>query len=97
MNVYNRSRVIEECETHPDSKGSLESWYYVLKNADYGKFQDFKDDFGSASLVGKSLVCFNIKGNNYRLICAFNYPLRNCFIKWFGTLKEYDKLDMKQF
>ncbi len=97
VNIYNRSRIIYEGLNHPSCKASLEAWYLQVKNGDYQKFQDIKADFSSASHIEKKLVCFNLKGNNYRLICAFNYPLRRCFIKWFGTHKEYDKLDTKQF
>lgn len=96
MNIYNRNTIIELCKKYPDCKGSLESWYYELNKAYYKKFQDIKKDFASASFVRKKYVCFNIKGNTYRLICSFNYPLRRCFIKWFGTHEDYDKLDIEK-
>ncbi len=38
---------------------------------------------------------FNIKGNDYRLIVDIEYKLKIVFVVWFGTHKEYDKIDAK--
>jgi mRNA interferase HigB len=40
-------------------------------------------------------VVFNIKGNQYRLIVDIEYKLKIVFVVWFGTHKEYDKIDAK--
>ncbi len=41
-------------------------------------------------------VVFNIKGNDYRLVVAINYAFQVVLIKWLGTHKEYDKIDVEQ-
>ena len=37
---------------------------------------------------------FNICGNKYRLVIWINYELQIMYIKFIGTHKEYDKLDL---
>ena len=39
---------------------------------------------------------FNIKGNDYRLVVKINYPYRVVYVRFVGTLKEYDKIDIEQ-
>jgi mRNA interferase HigB len=51
--------------------------------------------YANASIVGPDRVVFNIKGNDYRLVVAFNYRHQIVFIKWIGTHKDYDKIDVK--
>lgn len=49
---------------------------------------------GSASLVGDDWVVFNIMGNKYRLVVRIVFEYKAVQIKWFGTHKEYDKIDV---
>lgn len=51
--------------------------------------------YASASIVGASRVAFNLKGNAYRLVVAVDYRRAIVFIKWLGTHKEYDKIDVR--
>jgi len=52
-----------------------------------------KTIYGNAGIVGNSRVIFNINGNNYRLIVAINFIQKAAYVIWFGTHKEYDKID----
>jgi len=38
---------------------------------------------------------FNIKGNDYRLVVAIDFEKGIAWIKWIGTHKDYDKIDVK--
>lgn len=42
------------------------------------------------------LPVFNIKGNDYRLIASINYTYQIVRIKWLGTHKEYDEIDVRE-
>jgi mRNA interferase HigB len=42
--------------------------------------------------VANDRVVFNVKGNDYRIICAIDYPRQAMFIKFVGTHKEYDRI-----
>jgi len=51
--------------------------------------------YSSASLVGDDRVMFNIMGNRSRLIVRIFFEYRAIQVKWFGTHKEYDKIDVE--
>ena len=78
-----------------DSKGQLEAWHSEVTKADWNTPQDVKAQFGSASIVKGSRVIFNIKGNDYRLVVKINYPYRIVYIRFVGTHKQYDKIDVE--
>ena len=80
-------------EKHPDSEQSLKSWYDEAKTARWGRPQDVKNAFASASFVGKNRIVFNIKGNDYRLIVAVAWRFQAVYVKFVGTHAEYDKVD----
>jgi mRNA interferase HigB len=75
-------------------KVALDAWYREVRRADWRKPTDLKRDFGTASMVGNNRVVFNIKGNDYRLVTGINYRCRIIFIKWIGTHRDYDKIDV---
>jgi mRNA interferase HigB len=37
---------------------------------------------------------FNIKGNDYRLVVAVDFEKAIVWIKWIGTHKDYDNIDV---
>lgn len=36
---------------------------------------------------------FNIKGNDFRLICQIDYQIETVVIRWFGPHDRYDEID----
>ena len=58
--------------------------------------QDIKNTFRHASFVGNNRVVFNIKGNDYRIVCAMDYPRQAMYIKFVGTHKEYDIINVEE-
>jgi mRNA-degrading endonuclease HigB of HigAB toxin-antitoxin module len=55
--------------------------------------QNIKDQYASASLVGRNRVVFNIKGNDFQLIVAVAYQIGVVYVKFIGTHVQYDKVD----
>ena len=49
----------------------------------------------NASIIDDQRVVFNIHGNKYRLIVDFDYEFQLIFIIWFGTHKEYDRINVR--
>jgi mRNA interferase HigB len=80
-------------EKYPQAAGALKSWNEEISEADWKTPNDLKEQFGKASLIGKKRVIFNIHGNMFRLIVDVEYKFKLVFIVWFGTHKEYDKID----
>jgi mRNA interferase HigB len=76
-------------------KAALDAWFHEAQAADWESPVEVKKSFGNASIVGEDRVVFNIKGNDYRLVAAIDYARKVVFIKWLGTHKEYDRIDVK--
>jgi len=57
---------------------------------------DVKRLYATASIVGADRVVFNIKGNSYRLVVAVDFEKGIVWIKWIGTHRDYDRIDVKQ-
>ena len=80
---------------YADSENSLRSWYHEAKNADWNNANELKEQYKNASIVGEGKVVYNIKGNTYRLVVWIDYEYKVIFIRFIGTHKQYDKIDVK--
>jgi HTH-type transcriptional regulator/antitoxin HigA len=49
-----------------------------------------------ASIVSVDRIVFNIKGNDYRLVVAVDFDKSIVWIKWLGSHKDYDRIDVKK-
>lgn len=76
-------------------KTALDSWFYEVQAAEWSSPVDVKRSYGNASIVGEDRVVFNIKGNAYRLVVAVDYKRHIVFIKWLGSHRAYDQIDVK--
>ena len=52
--------------------------------------------YATASIVTADRIAFNIKGNVYRLLVSVDFGKGIVWIKWVGTHKDYDKIDVKE-
>ena len=63
--------------------------------AHWASIVDLRQTFPSADPVrvasGRTVVVFNIAGNQYRLITAIHYNMRKVFVLRFLTHAQYDK------
>ena len=57
---------------------------------------DIKTDFATASIIDDERVVFNIGGNKYRLVVKVWFPGRGVWIKFVGTHRQYDKVDVTE-
>ena len=80
-------------DKYPKAKTSLLTWYNEFLKQDFYTFNELKEVYGSASIVANNRVIFNIKGNDFRLIVSVNFRQLAAYIIWFGSHKEYDKID----
>ncbi|MUP45260.1 type II toxin-antitoxin system HigB family toxin [Gramella sp. BOM4] len=83
-------------ERYPDSEQYLKTWYEIAKSSNWKSPTDIKATFANASILKKSRVVFNIKGNSYRLIVKFNFERKWAFIRFVGTHSEYDNIDANE-
>ena len=53
-----------------------------------------KRSYATASIVTAERIVFNVKGNAYRMVVAVDFEKRIVWIKWIGTHKDYDRIDV---
>lgn len=80
---------------HPDSITVLNSWYELVKQADWSNFSEIKNTFNSVDAVGNDRFVFNIKGNRYRSVVLIFFDIRTVYIRFIGTHAQYDKIDCR--
>ncbi len=97
MHVISRKTLIDfySISKFSDSKGSLEAWYYEAKNAEWGSPAKVKEQYRSASILKNNRIVFNIAGNKYRLVVKVNFDSKIIYIRFIGTHKEYNKIDVE--
>ena len=80
-------------EQHSDAQQALQAWYRDAKRATWKTPADISNVYRNASIVGNNRVVCNIRGNQYRLMVAINYPSGIMYIRFIGTHAEYDRVD----
>jgi mRNA interferase HigB len=80
----------------PALKAALEAWFFEVSKADWISTADVKRLYATASIVNSDRIVFNIKGNDYRLVVAVDFEKGIVWIKWIGTHKDYDRIDVKE-
>lgn len=97
MRVIAKSTLVKfwELPGHDDAKAPLESWHDMAIKAIWRTPQDVKDQIGNASVCGNNRVVFNIGGNKYRLVVEMQYRAGIAWVKFVGTHKRYDEIDVE--
>ena len=94
MNIINRKTVIYYTQKYPKANNQLLTWYAEMSKYEFYNFNELKSIYGNASIVNNQRVVFNIKVNEFRLVVSTNFRRMACYTIWFGTHKEYDKIDV---
>ncbi|MBZ0265939.1 type II toxin-antitoxin system HigB family toxin [bacterium] len=95
MHVISRKTLRMFWEKYPDSEQALRSWYHEVQNTNWPNSSSIRQQFGSASIINDERVVFNICGNKYRLVARINYASSTLYIRYLGTHKQYDKIDVE--
>jgi mRNA interferase HigB len=75
------------------ARAQYDVWLAIAGHAQWRTPEDVKRSHPKASILKGGRAVFNIKGNDYRLVAALNYPAGVLVIRFFGTHVEYDKID----
>jgi mRNA interferase HigB len=78
---------------YPTAEKQLNIWHNDFSEMDFSNFNELKKVYGNSSILNNNRVVFNIKGNDYRLIVSLNFLQGTCYLIWFGTHNEYNKID----
>lgn len=95
MGVYSKSTLIEFWKKNPKAEKQLRAFYSIIKNSEFKYSNEVIAFFNTADVVKDGKIIFNICRNDFRLMVKFNYQKHVTFIRFIGTHKEYDKLDIE--
>jgi mRNA interferase HigB len=90
VHIISRKKLKEFSALHPDADTALESWYRLVRRAEWRNFADLRRDYASADQVGTHTV-FNIGGNKFRLIAVVMYEAQRVYVRFVLTHREYDR------
>jgi len=80
----------------PALRSALNAWYQEVHRARWRSIADVKRHYATASIVSAERIVFNIRGNNYRLVVAVDFEKGIVWLKWIGTHRDYDRIDVKK-
>ncbi len=78
---------------YPTAEKGLLLWVNEFSKFSFTNFNEIKNIYGNASIINNNRVIFNIKGNEFKLIVSINFIQQACYVIWFGTPSEYDKIN----
>lgn len=94
FNIITRRTLNEYARLYPMAASSLFEWYHEFAKLDFDSFNELKERYKSASLVGDDRVVFNIMGNKFRLVVRVVFAYKAVQVKWFGPHSDYDRIDV---
>lgn len=81
--------------SHRDAEIPLRAWYSLASRAVWKTPTDIKAAYRNASFTRNNRVVFNVKGNDYRLVVAVRYDKGLMYIRFVGTHRQYDQIDVE--
>jgi len=75
------------------ARSQYRAWLAIVENARWRNPSDVKVSYPKASILKGGRVVFNIKGNDYRMVARIQYEAGVVAVRFFGTHREYDKID----
>ena len=72
----------------------MDAWFAEARKARWRSTAELKRSYATASIVTAERVVFNVKGNAYRLVVAVDFEKSIVWIKWLGSHKDYDRIDV---
>ena len=78
----------------PAVKAAIDAWYDEVRRSDWKTTADVKRRYATASIVTADRIVFNIKGNAYWLVVSVDFGASIAWIKWIGTHRDYDRIDV---
>lgn len=95
MKILVKKTILFYIKKYPIAETQLLIWYNEFSKYEFNNFNELKNVYGNASIVNNNRVVFNIKGNDFRLVVSINFLQGACYVIWFGTHAEYDKINVE--
>lgn len=95
MRVIARNTLCAFWHKHADAGGPLRAWFAEANRAGWCSIAAIKKQYATASIIDGKRVVFNVGGNKYRLVVKVWFPGKTVWIKFIGTHRSYDQLDVR--
>jgi mRNA interferase HigB len=94
VKITQRYILTEFADKHPDATNAINKWAEHVERAEWKNHNELKSDYPSADYVSNSRYVFNIRGNNYRLVVVVVFFAGEINIRFIGTHKMYEKINV---
>ncbi len=94
--IISRTILRDFWKQYPDAEQPLKAWFREAKLAEWQTPAQVKRQYRSTSVLGRERVVFNIVGNKYRLVVAIKYAYQVVYIRFVGTHRQYDGIDVHE-
>jgi mRNA interferase HigB len=92
MTIRGRSALLKAMKKHAACRKPLLEWIEIVELASWGDLIEVRRTLQTADgIKGTSLTCFNIGGNNFRLLTVISYEMQVVSIHELLTHAEYNK------
>lgn len=91
MDVVGEDNLKRFARKYQNARPSLDRWLKLTKAADWKSLRDVKATFPATDYIPQNQYCFDIGGNNYRLLTAISFQLGVVTVMEFLTHAEYSK------
>jgi mRNA interferase HigB len=81
---------------HSAVKAALDAWFDEARKAQWTSTADVRRSYATASVISSERIVFNVKGNSYRLVAAIDFEKQIVWIKWVGSHRDYDSIDVSK-
>lgn len=95
MKIVSWTTLAAFAEKHPEARASLTYWRAITKAAKWQSTNEVQATFPKAKVINGERVRFEIVGNTYRMVIAFDFRGKTVYVKFIGTHTEYDRVDAK--
>ena len=90
MRLVGRNKLEQFKRKHADVRAWISAWVAEVEDAEWRSPQDIKDRYASASVINRTVIIFNVKGNSYRLEVHVSYEAQVVVVIRWGTHAEYN-------
>ena len=95
MRIIARKTLQDFWETgHADAEQPLRAWFAEVSRASWQTMADIRLRYPHASIIDAERVVFNIGGNKYRLVAKVWFTGQAVYVKFVGTHRAYDDVDV---
>ena len=95
MKVVGEDSLKDYAKLHYNATAPIARWLKITKAANWKNLHDVKNHFPSVDYIPQNQYCFNIGGNNSRLISVISFQLGVVTILDIMTHAEYTKKKLR--